>query len=262
MKTKLKLFCITSLCLWSICADAQLTKREIYNFSVGDTIQSHFNYHDPMQSRDTLSTVVVLAKQYAPNNDTVYYILHKKNDIWGYYMATTFSFNTDVVLQVAYTDLDTVPPGCAMLTNSCGDSTWGCPPSWSGSTFGYFTYVKSWGGLYYYYANDATVFSSNTLQYCSRAGYTCGTFMVGLQESKKQSWQPAFWPNPTTGLLHIEEGIAIKDITIYDCLSKQVCYVEGDEHMLDLSSFENGVYTLCIQSADSHYSYTKIILNK
>jgi YbbR domain-containing protein len=49
------------------------------------------------------------------------------------------------------------------------------------------------------------------------------------------------YPNPTSGLLHIDSDQAVEKIEVYDLLGREVI-ASGSETQVDLSTLSSGVY--------------------
>jgi hypothetical protein len=71
------------------------------------------------------------------------------------------------------------------------------------------------------------------------------------------------YPNPASGLLTIQSEYKIKRVVVYDLSARMIAAhpVENTETTLDVSTFQNGVYFLSLETDGGLFS-KKLIIQK
>ncbi len=89
--------------------------------------------------------------------------------------------------------------------------------------------------------------------------YIMGTSTVGITDDSKKP-VITIYPNPSTGILHIESANNIKEIAIYDVLGKLVYSGISNKYYntLNLDSYYKGIYILKLKFADYSIYTSKI----
>ena len=79
-------------------------------------------------------------------------------------------------------------------------------------------------------------------------------------DDPKNQLDISIYPNPTSGMVHIERNIIQLKVVVYDILGKQLINKFITNHVIDLRHLENGVYMLQL-SDGVKLSTNKIIKN-
>ncbi|MFV0502233.1 MAG: T9SS type A sorting domain-containing protein [Bacteroidales bacterium] len=88
------------------------------------------------------------------------------------------------------------------------------------------------------------------LQYMANDITNCGNPFVGLDDISLDDNSITIYPNPTNSEVNISSENIINSIEIYNSLGQRVYYsvVNSMEKVIDISSFENGVYILGVNT--------------
>ena len=83
------------------------------------------------------------------------------------------------------------------------------------------------------------------------------------QQSIVNSPQLEIFPNPTDGLLTIQNDKAIQEIRLYDATGKLVFQskISNQITTIDVSSFASGIYNLCVYT-DEEMIARKVVVSK
>ena len=95
------------------------------------------------------------------------------------------------------------------------------------------------------------------LDVCFGSCDTC--VIIGLTEQKPAADVLGFYPNPTSGLLYFAPMHALLEVRIYAVDGKLLVNKKTDAGMLDLSSLQNGLYFIRIESEEKS-RYGKLII--
>ena len=79
-------------------------------------------------------------------------------------------------------------------------------------------------------------------------------------DDPKNQLDISIYPNPTSGMVHIEGNFIQLKVVVYDILGKQLINKFITNHVIDLRHLENGVYMLQL-SDGLKLSTNKIIKN-
>jgi hypothetical protein len=96
-------------------------------------------------------------------------------------------------------------------------------------------------GVGYNYADYYSLFFSKNYGFSVRCVFDqSASTWTGL-ESNQGNLVTELYPNPTSGILHIETSKAIKKIEVFDVLG-QLVLSYGNEKQIDLSKLNSGLY--------------------
>ena len=221
-------------------AQTPLTNGEVYNYEVGDVIQTRkHEYSGSLSQVITITTKTILAKTPLPN-DAVSYEVHK--DIETGYMCfgcpgiqyseeTVTETYTNLSQPVAFpNDASTVGPqrcfnlGMADSITNCNrrlvthyaeafDSTYiNClePSFWS------MTYLQGVGMFYKNVDGTNGNFTETSLIAYTQNGVTCGNMLPVGTQNKTTALDLSVFPNPITNQLSIAGDAPIETYKIFD----------------------------------------------
>lgn len=82
--------------------------------------------------------------------------------------------------------------------------------------------------------------------------------VIVLAEEPKRLEKPGIYPNPTSGMIHLEGKY--EELAIFDLLGREV-YASGYKNQIDLRFLEDGIYLLKINNKNSIFTQ-KVIIRK
>jgi len=106
------------------------------------------------------------------------------------------------------------------------------------------------GYIYEIDSSQNVVWSKNVGSVIAQAFRYSYDYVTGFQEIKDAPLKINIYPNPTSGLIHVEKSIPAdeaNDIFVYNSFGKLILHVENSK-TVDLSSYDSGIYFLQVKS--------------
>lgn len=261
------------------------TRGELYDFEVGDVIQSQYYYNQ----YNSFTSKKYLSKDFSSNNDTVYYTIEQ-----GVYipaccapeMETTFTLDT--ITEYYYNLSDTIRfdiPIPLTFEDSCNnmkDSLYifnfggNCPIT----TYKYWTnplpfpaacsiefysefqtYFKGLG--YYYSTSYYDIQSVNTgtyLLYYKKGSETCGNFVNKTIELNLSN-EVKLFPNPASDKIEIQSHFYFNSYDIYAIDGSKILSENLNSKEIVLSDLKAGIYFLELKSKANTIARKRFVKN-
>lgn len=285
MKCRLCLFYILVSIVGVLNSQTSFTRKQIYNFQVGDVLQTRTIYSVSLNTypyQDSLMWAKILNKVYSITADTVTFTLQ----IQGYnkvaaapsstpppnpYIIT--NYNTTITRK--YVNLSSVASHtniystCLTSTNvnvsfpitTCGDSIWskhykncGGGSTWNDSSY----YYKRWGGPYYYF-NDAGVWTSyHKILYHKSGNDSCGNYVLNVNgKTMEFNKEITVFPNPSSDFIFIASNFEIEKIEIVS-VTGQTVKSQKVFDPINIADLSPGVYFVFVEDKNNYKYYRKI----
>ncbi len=268
-----------------------LSKREVYNFDVGDEI--HYTiYHDHFNPTD-YKNIEILSKSLT--SDSVTYIVDvdfedNYYDIITFQLATSYHSYRDTI---TYNNLDFKVGGLpnhlnpkyggedfdvsnSNMTNREGytyllggihyDTTNNryCKNTRSGLER---TYVVGLGSLdysYSYFGSGGVYFDRETITYYKKGNYSWGTpnIITGIDKQQQDIQVPWFYPNPAKERIQLESSLSINELRIYNNKGQLVKEFYNPNQSIKLTQLLNGLYIIEAVDVNGQIKRNKLLIQR
>lgn len=244
-----------------------LTFGQVYNYDVGDVIQTR--YFKGVPSTYTYVTKTVLNKTFSVNNDTIFYTVNFDS------FTTPAGFTNNITVTDTVTHLNDSATthhnetSCTGTQSSiyqdyCNKSVWRISPapsvSCGSSTIQEDTYlIEGVGGPFLLYTLHPFSSSVPYLQvafiYYSKQSGSCGSRVTGIHETVMGLQQLFVYPNPATTELNVStsENSLIEQLSVFDVNGKQVLTTNSTES-ISVSRLTTGIYFIKVKTDKGEFS--------
>lgn len=265
---KVLLFIVCILLLTTGRANDTLTRREIYNFNVGDTFVYHHygndQNHQPPITYNYYSAQVVQGKYFSPDSQVVMY-----NWINPYTLNSWGSTHTDLdlfeILMHCHIDTAFGDPYVFDSLNGTDVTT----NSVSTCDANRYVYALGLGEIEWYFAyyNLGQTEYNTRLVFFSKDTIRWGYYPLNLAINEPDPVNLFFLsPNPAADnvTISIDETMLGSTATIYDITGRNVAVVSltTDHNLLSTQSFPGGVYFVAIMNKEGRITAKKLIVRK
>lgn len=265
-----------------------LTKREVYNFNVGDEI--HYTIYQLSNPTD-YKNIKILSKSLFP--DSVTYMVDVKSEynyldysIWPPLRTSFYSYqdtitysNLDVKVGDLPYQLSSKYGGIDYYINSFNMTnrkgyTYRLEGIFYDSLINLYcgnfsykerTYIEGLGSIDYNYnwnGGGNSTYDRETIVYYKKGNYTWGTphIITGIEKQQAKSSKPWFYPNPAKDKLHLMDNLKFSEVQILDIKGQLVQQFENPISEIDVSSFKAGVYVFKAILIDGTINQEKLII--
>jgi len=192
----------------------------------------------------------------------------KKTDVFGPWITATAT--SDTLCAGSMITLNCNIKSAPVISNPVYTYSWVSVPatsSFSSASDQNPTAVPSVAGTYTYLVTVSMsgTFNSNTITTTTTAFATVVVeACTGMNENSTEKASLTIYPNPTSGIININEEFALNnDYEVKICSSfGDVVFCGKNSKMINLSDFANGIYYLSVKTSDNNLINKKIILIK
>ncbi|MEN9523805.1 MAG: Secretion system C-terminal sorting domain [Bacteroidota bacterium] len=250
-----------------------LTNRQVYDFSVGDVIQTHAHSNitqSPEHWEDDYDSII--SKSISANNDTFYYTS------FHFHVGLTTSFppgtspyhNTKGIQSWYVCNLDSLPidtfhnfqPNIDSIiidTNNCNHSVWWILDSATSVYTHENRFISGLGGPYYfnseevwhgYETRDLTFYKTQCITSGTRFNFSA-YYYNGIEASQKEN-KLSLFPNPTTSTFTISKNTnEALQFHLYNLIGQQVLInnLKESETIIERNNLATGTYLFSITNA-------------
>jgi len=84
----------------------------------------------------------------------------------------------------------------------------------------------------------------------------------GINDIDQQKSNLKIFPNPSTGFINLESELTLTNIKVFNSLGGIVLSAKDQNNGLDISTLNNGFYTISASTKDGHYEISQFVLAK
>lgn len=266
---KVLLFIVCILLLTTGRANDTLTRREIYNFNIGDTFVYHYHAndqnHQPPITYNYYSAQVVQGKSFSPDSQVVMYnwINPYTLNSWSSTYANLDSF--EILMHCPVDTSFDQPYYFNAFQNPTNTTTNGV----NTCNDGRHEYGRGLGESYWYFAyyNLGLTEYITRLSFFSKDTIRWGYYPLNLAINEPDPVNLFFLsPNPADDnvTISIDETMLGNTATIYDISGRNMSVVSltTDHNLLSTQSFPGGVYFVAIMNKEGRITTKKLIVRK
>lgn len=272
---------ILFVCMFAtkIIAQTPFTKRQVYNFSPGDVMQTTNKYTQspgpPIYETDSITE-----RWTSKLADTIYYKTKHT-----YYRAPSCQNCTAELIvsdrKMVITDLDSIVNHenktwqrefhHSFYTMFCSKNVWAKVPGkldsvWFEPVAHYTYFVEGLGGPYFeiQFQKQNLWFNDLQLTYSKKNGVECGNFVAGIEKLNQMKFEISISPNPFSDITSLKFPKNMNDatLTIHSLdgkLLRSIDKIQGMENSLNKDNLMPGVYIISI-SNNGEFCTRKLII--
>jgi hypothetical protein len=261
---KTALLSISLLICVSVNGQQYLTNAEVYNFEVGDVMQSRHEVRHPWwggSEPPTFETRTILRKAYSAANDTLRYTVKRHFYTLPGCETCQAKVSSDTIIQII-TDLQGIPDHGNQTTcyptadtvyvDICGRTVWErypinipCFESIGHTTW----FIEGLGGPYFnFYDHAIPLITSNGLSYYKKSSDSCGQYVSGVNSLPQRITAISIFPNPAHDFVNVKGAGNIQSYYILDITGKQVLAGAPVDNKINVAILKQGMYFVRIKS--------------
>ena len=247
-------------------AQTPFTNRQVYNYNVGDVMQSQ-RYQNAFFGGAVTSyeTQYILGKRTSLKNDTLFYTIAREYLTLGidplYFKDTIVQYYTDLDQEALHYNETTILALVDRYYDSfCNVKVWEKHPDYNNDTAAMYEpvehttyYVEGLGGPYFYKMDPKGPQSSlNHLTYYKKGNNTCGNFFSGVNILNADKNPLKVNPNPIINQASIESSRILKNATLSifnhaGQLVRTQTHINGNGVTLERGELKPGIYQLQLE---------------
>jgi len=254
MKRTLLILAFLPLFISNIISQSISTNGEIYNFDIGDVFHYSHIMSNPSGGSISESNIIITAKYYSSNNDTIFYIRDIKSKSSSSFNPTPVFENTNDT--IAYSNLDST------VNNGIIDSVYYDTLKYNGhkinrdtTSFGAY-FADSLGVVYMLIYNKpiTLTYDEVSLVYYKKGNDEWGIpIPLSISSNDDAIYLIKLFPNPATSQITIEfdKQISNCEIIIINIFGQEIIHHQLDgntKYSLNISELKSGMYFYSIVS--------------
>lgn len=249
-----------------------LTKGQVYDYNVGDIMQTRFQSYGPggPVAPPSFVSKTILSKTFSINNDSISYLIQREiyqpascQPCSSYYAVDSISeIMTDLNIPAIHHNQTT----CLSIVDSfyidyCNKHVWEQLPGADTGCFEPITeesiFIEGLGGPYFFRVDPSggPAYSEAKLIYYLKFPDTCGTFITEVNDREITKNKIELFPNPASDKLYFNSSAKFINFSVYDLLGKN--YMKGNisEPSIPVSGLPGGIYILRLYSPENEISF-------
>lgn len=259
-------------------AQDSLTIGEVHDFEIGDIFQTSYS-ESGYQGPPYYTKKEVIAKEYSTNSDSITYTFHVTKYRAAYGIEDLYQEIYDQ--QTTYTNLDSTAGQFALYSAAGYTSGVVTSSSYNFRRVYYFntnydnvsfepnssssSVIEGCGGPYYsasYGFGGQGYTKSLALIYYKKGGEEYGNLISNIDEATTAKKSIMCYPNPSKGHIKIL-GLDVNEVYgvfLFDVVGRRTCVGQMFDNTLDISSVDNGFYSLVLTAKDGSIITSQNIL--
>jgi hypothetical protein len=251
-----------------------LTNGQVYNYNVGDIIQSYYvTFSQSGSEPPTYYTKTILTKSFSVNNDTIFYTI-KRNTYRPVPINDPF-FNTDTIGEMATNLTEPIKHNNGTTCYQTQDSfyldygnkqVWARYPKNDTDTICFeptthtTKFIEGLGGPFYYFKpKGGTISYKEELIYYQKGSDSWGTRFNSIIDRENFKAKIEIYPNPTNDKINIRSLETYSNFDIIDLFGKVQISNNKTNNTLDISGLKTGIYFINFYYKDLKIKTIKII---
>jgi Secretion system C-terminal sorting domain len=260
----------------SLAAQNTLTFGEVYDFNLGDVLQT--TSESQAGNATEYVTQTIIGKQFSAQQDTIVYKIRQNRYVKIDVMGAPNINETDTISLVV-SNLNT-SFDCYNSTSSCvgtaetleEDTTCGTtrwlhyplPVEISATCFepnvAWTWAIKGLGGPYFTQISGQNgKIDTKHLSYYKKGIITCGEYVTATKDLDYSFSDIHIYPNPTQNRLHIKSSQTLKKATLVTVYGQRSEVLMLKDDTIDLINVEKGIYFLILQNSANQQNVQKVI---